>query len=168
MRIALDNRAHSAVLDSQKVAAGSWSGPPMSGHSGVKGGGWRPVVISRQEHRLARSGFSHLVCLGCRSCLSLVDRLASPPGPLHVAGMPAPAGIRRPPGDEWPGAVRAVTVPGCMPRGACLLGGGREEVIAALDGQLALIFACCAPGMLPRRPRQGPGSRHRVTRQSAG
>ena len=36
-----------------------------------------------------------------------------------------------------------------MPRGACLLGGGREEVIAALDGQLALIFACCAPGCSP-------------------
>jgi hypothetical protein len=36
-----------------------------------------------------------------------------------------------------------------MLRGACLLGGGREEVIAALDRQLALILACCAPEMLP-------------------
>jgi uncharacterized membrane protein len=36
-----------------------------------------------------------------------------------------------------------------MLRGACLLGGGREEVIAALDRQLALTVACCAPGMLP-------------------
>ena len=36
-----------------------------------------------------------------------------------------------------------------MLRGACLLGGGREEVIAALDRQLALTVACCAPEMLP-------------------
>jgi uncharacterized membrane protein len=36
-----------------------------------------------------------------------------------------------------------------MMRGACLLGGGREEIIAALDRQLALTVACCAPEMLP-------------------
>jgi uncharacterized membrane protein len=35
-----------------------------------------------------------------------------------------------------------------MLRGACLLSGGREEVIAVLDRQLALTVACCAPGML--------------------
>jgi uncharacterized membrane protein len=41
-----------------------------------------------------------------------------------------------------------------MLRGACLLGagqggGGREEVVAALDRQLALTVACCAPEMHP-------------------
>jgi uncharacterized membrane protein len=36
-----------------------------------------------------------------------------------------------------------------MLRGACLLGGGREDVIAALDRQLALTVACCAPEMHP-------------------
>jgi uncharacterized membrane protein len=36
-----------------------------------------------------------------------------------------------------------------MLRGACLLSGGREEIIAALDRQLALTVACCAPEMLP-------------------
>jgi uncharacterized membrane protein len=35
-----------------------------------------------------------------------------------------------------------------MLRGACLLGGGREEAVAALDRQLALTVACCAPEML--------------------
>jgi uncharacterized membrane protein len=36
-----------------------------------------------------------------------------------------------------------------MLRGACLLTGGREEVITALDQQLALTVACCVPEMLP-------------------
>jgi len=36
-----------------------------------------------------------------------------------------------------------------MLRGACLLAGGKKEVITALDQQLALIVACCAPEMLP-------------------
>ena len=36
-----------------------------------------------------------------------------------------------------------------MLRGACLLGGVREEVIVTLDRQLALTVACCAPEMLP-------------------
>jgi len=36
-----------------------------------------------------------------------------------------------------------------MLRGACLLGSGHEKIITALDKQLALTVACCAPGMLP-------------------
>lgn len=36
-----------------------------------------------------------------------------------------------------------------MLRGACLVSGGREEIITVLDKQLALIVASCAPGMLP-------------------
>jgi uncharacterized membrane protein len=36
-----------------------------------------------------------------------------------------------------------------MLRGACLLGSGREEIIAALDKQLALTVASCASGMIP-------------------
>lgn len=36
-----------------------------------------------------------------------------------------------------------------MLRGACLLSGGREEIISVLDKQLALTVAACAPGMLP-------------------
>ena len=36
-----------------------------------------------------------------------------------------------------------------MLRGACQLSGGREDIIAALDKQLALTVACCAPEMLP-------------------
>jgi uncharacterized membrane protein len=36
-----------------------------------------------------------------------------------------------------------------MLRGACLLVGGPKEIIAALDHQLALTVAGCAPGMLP-------------------
>ena len=36
-----------------------------------------------------------------------------------------------------------------MLRGACQLSGGRKEIIAALDEQLALTVACCAPEMLP-------------------
>ncbi len=36
-----------------------------------------------------------------------------------------------------------------MLRGACLLRGGREEIITVLDKQLALTVASCAPGMLP-------------------
>lgn len=36
-----------------------------------------------------------------------------------------------------------------MLRGACLLGGGRDEIIAALDRQLTLTVAGCAPDMLP-------------------
>ena len=36
-----------------------------------------------------------------------------------------------------------------MLRGACLLAGGREKIIAALDKQVALTVASCAPQMLP-------------------
>ncbi len=36
-----------------------------------------------------------------------------------------------------------------MLRGACQVSGGRNEIIAALDKQLALTVACCAPEMLP-------------------
>jgi hypothetical protein len=36
-----------------------------------------------------------------------------------------------------------------MLRGACLLSGGREKIITALDKQLALTVASCAPEMLP-------------------
>jgi uncharacterized membrane protein len=36
-----------------------------------------------------------------------------------------------------------------MLRGACVLAGGRETVIAALDHQLELTVAGCAPGILP-------------------
>jgi uncharacterized membrane protein len=36
-----------------------------------------------------------------------------------------------------------------MLRGACVLAGHRQDVIAALDRQLAQTVACCAPGMLP-------------------
>jgi uncharacterized membrane protein len=36
-----------------------------------------------------------------------------------------------------------------MLRGACQLGGDREEVIAVLDRQLALTVACCSSEMLP-------------------
>src|SRR6266498_650658 len=36
-----------------------------------------------------------------------------------------------------------------MLRGACVLANGREEIIAALDQQLELTVACCAPEMHP-------------------
>jgi uncharacterized membrane protein len=36
-----------------------------------------------------------------------------------------------------------------MLRGACLLAGGREKIIAALDKQVALTVASCAPQMQP-------------------
>ena len=36
-----------------------------------------------------------------------------------------------------------------MLRGACLLAGGHEKIITALDTQLALTVASYAPGMLP-------------------
>ena len=36
-----------------------------------------------------------------------------------------------------------------MLRAACLLGGGSDEIITALDRQLALTVASCDPGMLP-------------------
>lgn len=36
-----------------------------------------------------------------------------------------------------------------MLRGACALAGGREGIIAALDGELELTVASCDPGMLP-------------------
>ncbi|MBO0789286.1 MAG: hypothetical protein J2P33_24760, partial [Actinobacteria bacterium] len=36
-----------------------------------------------------------------------------------------------------------------MLRGACVLAGHREDIVAALDQQLAQTVACCAPGMSP-------------------
>ena len=36
-----------------------------------------------------------------------------------------------------------------MLRGACVLAGHREDIVAALDRQLAQTVACCAPGMAP-------------------
>src|SRR5262249_45665918 len=44
-----------------------------------------------------------------------------------------------------------------MLRGACVLSEGRAEIITALDRQLALTVAGCAPGMLPEdRARAQP------------
>lgn len=50
---------------------------------------------------------------------------------------------------DHPQVLTAVARTLRMLRGACELSGKRPDVVAALDRQLALTVACCAPGMLP-------------------